>query len=188
MSMGLVTSACPVEGSTHRARVNGALRAAYPRLVAVAHRVIRVRRVEDLEAVDLCQEGVLRAVEFVYRFPDERFDALDGKALEAILYTVAEQAMRFRVIDHIRRADHRRRHRHLMEAGEDLDRSFEAGQDARATLHDMLARSNPPCRRVLQAAAEVGDVDIGSIIERTGFSRAYVYRLLQALIYTGSAE
>lgn len=182
--MALAPYACSAE-TLRRDRVNIALRSTYSRLVAVAHRLIRFRRVQEFEAADLCQEGVLRAVEFVYRFSDERFDALDSKALEAIVYSVADQAMRFRLIDHIRRAEHRRRQRHLIERNEDVDDSFEAGQDARATLYDMLAHANPSGRQVLQAAAEVGEVDIASIIERTGFSRAYIYRLLHLLTESG---
>lgn len=187
-TMRPIPQSSSVAAVTRRERVGAAFRTIYPRLAALAYRLIRIRGVSDLEAADLCQDGALRAARYVYAFPDQRLDELDGNALEAILYSVAAQAMRSRLIDHIRRRDHRRRLGHLISHSDDLDRSFEAGREARATLNDMLAHSTDPCRRVLLAAAEVGDVDIALIVVRTGYSRAYVYRLLQALAETETKD
>lgn len=181
-----VTDSLSAPAAARARQVDPALRTVYPRLLAFAHRLLHQRGVRDLEAEDLCQDGVMLALRCVYRFPDGRLDDLDRDALAAILYAVANRAMRGRVIDHIRRADHQRRSRHLVSAPEDLDSSFEDGQAARATLDDMLAHTSPPARRVLQAAAADGDVDVAKIVERTGFSRPYVYRLLQTLAEAGA--
>lgn len=171
----------PRNADPRRQRVDHALRDLYPRLTLMAHRLLRRRAIDDLEASDLCQEGVMQAVKCLYGIDKARFDELNDDGLRGILWSVAASAMRGRIVDHIRRADHRRRHRHLIAIADETDCSFEAGQDAREALADLMARSSDPCRKVLRAAADCGDVDIGEIMGRTGFSRAYVYRLLHRM-------
>ena len=51
-----------------------------------------------------------------------------------------------------------------------------------------MARAMPPGQPILTAVTEAGDVDIGEIMKRTGYSKPYVYRLLQALTKAGAAK
>lgn len=176
----------PADPSRIHGRDEAAVRAIYPRLLARAHRLTRGQSGGDFDAADLVQDGVLAAIRCVHGFADSRLDGLDDAALRAILYAVAAKAIHGRLVDHIRRAEHRRSRSHLVSAPEDADRSFQAGRDARDTLDDMMARAGAPGRRVLAAVAEAGDVDIAEIMARTGYSRPYVYRLLQALTTAGA--
>lgn len=172
---------------TLRPRIDEAARTIYPHLVVRAHRLVHARGVCDVEAGDLCQEGLMQALSFLYRSDQERRldEGLDVEAVAAILFAVAVKAMHGRLVDYIRRQVFRRSREQMLPLGRDVDHSFEAGREARDILDDMMARAPESGRRVLEAVVAVGEVDISAIIERTGFSRAYVYRMLQRLAKTG---
>jgi DNA-directed RNA polymerase specialized sigma24 family protein len=163
-------------------RLDAAVRHVYPRLLIQADRLLRTRRVHGVEASDLCQEAALASAIYLRGFPPGRLMELSEEALTAVLFSVAARVIHSRVVDHVRTCDVRRRCMALEAPVANLDTSLESRQEAKSCLRQLLRQTKGAMHEVLVAALEIGDFDASVLARRTGFSRAYTYRLLQALL------